>query len=168
MFRRILVICAAASAMLAGCEPVPRMECTPDNDGWTRAPGYLLGDYADADEAIRYKLFSEIRPEKLEAAIARVQSASDGFVEITPDEAKAFAATLPAGTDNLKPYLVRALSAHEDSGHYTVDYFRNQLWVRYDISDYSVCKPSNFHEALIIWLPQPPTKLAVTIAFQKK
>ncbi|HVZ29426.1 MAG TPA: hypothetical protein VG839_03465 [Asticcacaulis sp.] len=154
--------------VLADCSPMPRVECAPDKDSWTREPGYLLGDYADADQSIRDKLFSEIRPEKLATALARVQSASDGYVEISPDEAKALAATVPAGSDDLKPFLVRALSAHEDSGHYTVDYFRNQLWVRYDISDYSVCKPSSFREALVIWLPQPPSKVAITIAFQKK
>ncbi|MEI9905162.1 MAG: hypothetical protein WDN06_15265 [Asticcacaulis sp.] len=58
--------------------------------------------------------------------------------------------------------------AHEASGAYHVDYYKSQLWVRYQIADLKVCKPSSFHEGVVVWLAQPPSEVSVSISFVEK
>ena len=149
--------------IVSGCGPKVGIDCLQHTDHWTRKPSVTIGDYAFADEAIRIKQFSPIMPAKLEDATALLTKAY--IVEITPQQALDFAAKVPTDIEGRKPFLVRALSNRVSSGEYVVDYFRSEIWIRYIIHDPRVCKPDNYHEALIVWLPKEPEAVSITTSF---
>ena len=160
MNRRNWMILACVVAMAGGlgaCDTKKVFGCMPATDPWMKPPGQRE---AINDLSLKSNTpFAPVDPAKFDRAVGILKKAP--FVVLSAKGLEDLGVTVPAGTDGLKPYLMRAVSSRQATGQYFAIYLDNNVWIRYQRSDSDTCAPL-FHETAIVWLPKAPVLLFAT------
>lgn len=128
-------------------------------ESWYRHPG-SRAPYAELSQnPVPSEDFS---PVVQNAARAAIDSLSDrAWREISPSEAKKLTGGKLKARENAQVYLVRALAYSHMGGRYFISFFNGVLWIECGL----LGNPTPLRrDAIVIWLPMPPSEIYVTAA----
>lgn len=155
----VLAAVIGMAGALSACDTKKVFGCLPTDDPWKHPPG--TRDAINDLNVKPYLAFAPVPEEKFDHALVMLKKTT--FLPIKTKDLVALNVTAPANAAGMTPYLMRAVSTHDDKGSYAVAYMEDHVWVRFVPDVHDPCAKVA-HDAVVVWLPAPPISTFTTLS----